>query len=878
MKSRLLHFIVFTIFTTYQLIAQNQPKKEYSAGECSKTEISVDGKLDDTAWMKATWQDDFVQYMPSEGLLPSQKTDFAILRDENYIYVGFKAWDSSPDSIVQRLTGRDELDGDYVSIQFDSFFDQRTAFSFTVNAAGIKFDFMLSNDGEVQDNTWDPIWLVRTSHDKLGWYAEMRIPLTQLRFEGDGEQKWGLQVGRMLFRKQEVSLWQSASQKNAGWVSQFGELKGLKNLKARKVADITPYVVARTDRYAKEPENPFKSSGKKNRLDAGVDGKVGLTNNLTLDFTINPDFGQVEADPSEVNLTSYETFFLEKRPFFIEGKNILSFPLMFGDGDLAAENLFYSRRIGRRPHNSPELQDKEYMQAPEFTSILGAAKITGKTKKGWSLGILESLTSDEFARISNVTQRTEMIEPFTNYSIGRVQKDFDNGNTILGGMFTMVNRNLAEEQLNDLHKTAFTGGFDFVRKWHNKDWEIDVSSYFSRVEGSTEAISTTQQSWIHNFQRPDATYLEFDSTRRSLTGQGGKFVLAKMGGKLKFMAATTWKSPELELNDVGYMRQADNILEVIWVGYRIYEPFSIFRNLNLNVNQWTEWNFAGELTGPGGNFNAHAQMKNYWNIHLGTNINGEGLSTTELRGGPALKINGSKNIWFAFGSNEQKKLTAQMEFMALSGNEKDSKSIISINCDIGYRPSKNLKINLIPVFTSNDDQLQYVDQPTYNATQKDYIFARIHQQTLSASLRVNYNITPDLSIQYWGQPFLSSGKYSEFKKITDGRADQYDDRFSAFSGNELTYISSDEQYQVSDQAGNPLYRFNQPDFNVKEFLSNMVVKWEYLPGSILYMVWSQSRNNSVSNGIFDFQNDMVKLFDNKPYNVFLLKMSFRIGR
>ena len=876
MKIRFLFFSIF-LFTAAHLIAQIQPKKEYFAGECTKTELSVDGKLNEHAWMKANWQGDFVQYEPSEGKNPGQKTDFAILLDENYVYVGFKAWDTSPDSIVQRLSRRDEMDGDFVAVQFDSYFDKRTAFSFMVNAAGIKNDFIISNDGDTEDETWDPIWLVKTSRDQLGWYAEIRIPLTQLRFGANAEQIWGLQVGRTLFRKQEITLWQPASKKISGWVSEFGELKGLKNLKSRKVADLTPYVVARTDRFEKEQGNPFKKSGKKNQLDVGLDGKVGLTNNLTLDFTINPDFGQVEADPSQVNLTSFETFFQEKRPFFIEGKNILSFPLMFGDGDFSAENLFYSRRIGRRPHNNPELNGGEYVDKPEFTSILGAAKITGKTKKGWSLGLLESLTSEEFADISNGHKRTEMIEPFTNYTISRVQKDFNNGNTLLGGMFTMVNRNLNEDQLNYLHKSAFTGGIDFVHKWHNKDWEFDLTTYFSRIEGSTEAISNTQKSWIHGFQRPDATHVEFDSTLTSLSGQGGKMVLAKNGGRLKFMAATTWKSPGLELNDVGYMRQADDILEVIWVGYRIYEPFSIFRNLNLNFNQWTEWNFAGEPTGPGGNINAHTKLKNYWNFHLGTNINGEALSTTELRGGPAIKLPGSKNLWFAFGSNEQKKLTAEMEFMILRGNITGTKRVVNYNIGLGYRPSKSLKITLSPNFFNNQDELQYVTQQEYG-TRKDYVFARIQQKTLSASLRVNYNITPDLSIQYWGQPFLSSGKYTKFKMITDGRADDFANRFRNFSVNEISLNATAEQYQVSDQAGNKLYSFDQPDFNVKEFLSNMVVRWEYLPGSTIYLVWSQTRNQSISNGNFDFQNDLTKLFDNKPYNVFLLKMSFRIGR
>ena len=873
------HYLISVILctTTTYLFAQNQPKKEYYPTACSKNEISIDGKLEEAAWQKANWQDDFTQYEPSEGKQPSQKTEFAILLDENDIYVGFKCWDNHPDSIVQRLTRRDEQDGDFVAVQFDSYFDKRTAFSFMANAAAIKNDFIISNDGENEDNTWDPIWLVKTSLDDKGWYAEMKIPLTQLRFEGNSEQTWGLQVGRSLFRKQEVSLWQASSKKISGWVSHYGELKGLKNLKSRKVADIMPYAVARTDRYEKEAVNPFKQSGKKNQLDIGLDGKLGLTNNLTLDFTINPDFGQVEADPSQVNLTSFETFFQEKRPFFIEGKNILSFPLMFGDGDLASENLFYSRRIGRRPHYSPDLADGEYIKAPEFTSILGAAKITGKTKTGWSLGILESLTSDEFADISNGHQRREMIEPFTNYTIGRVQKDFNKGNTLLGGMFTSVNRNLGEEQLDYLHKSAFTGGFDFVHKWHNKDWEIDFSTYFSRVEGSAEAITNTQKSWIHGFQRPDASYLKLDTTRTSLSGQGGKVVLAKNGGKLKFMAATAWKSPGLELNDVGYMRQADNIMEVIWVGYRIYEPFSVFRNLSLNFNQWTEWNFGGELTGPGGNINGHTQLKNYWYLNMGVNWNGKGLSTTELRGGPALKYSGSKNAWIGIGTNDQKRLTGEVGFSVNRGNVKNSRQSYSADFSLGYRPSKSLKITLSPGFNSNNDELQYVTQQDYS-NKTDYIFARIHQKTLSASLRINYIITPNLSIQYWGQPFLASGKYTEFKRIADSRADKYTDRFNLFESNELAYIAPDEMYRVSDETGNELYTFDQPDFNMKEFLSNMVVRWEYLPGSTIYLVWSQTRNQSVSDGNFNFNSDLAKLFDDKPYNVFLLKMSFRLGK
>ncbi|MCG8523802.1 MAG: DUF5916 domain-containing protein, partial [Pseudomonadales bacterium] len=339
----------------------------------------------------------------------------------------------------------------------------RTSFAFFVSAAGVKNDFVQSNDGGTEDTTWDPIWWVKTTKTESGWNAEMRIPLSQLRFEEGDEQLWGMQVLRFIFRKDELSSWQPMEREKSGFVSQFGTMNGIKNIKPKNTMSVTPYAVARTERFEKEPENPFRSSGKVNDLDVGLDAKIGLTNYLTMDLTINPDFGQVEADPSEVNLTTYETFFEEKRPFFIEGKNILNYSLQFGGGDLAAEGLFYSRRIGRRPHYYPDLEDGEYADSPDFTSILGAAKITGKTKNGWSVGVLESVTAEENAEIKGIGEgRTQSVEPLTNYFVGRLQKDFNEGNTYVGGMLTAVNRNINDSNLDFLHKSAYTGGFDFV--------------------------------------------------------------------------------------------------------------------------------------------------------------------------------------------------------------------------------------------------------------------------------------------------------------------------------------------------------------------------------------------------------------------------------
>lgn len=877
MKARKTNLLLLLLLVSFISKAQNYPTKSYQTKEKGSDNLTIDGKLDELSWQTANWQDDFIQHEPFEGKAPGQKTEFAILYDDNFIYVGFKAYDTAPDSIVQRMTQRDNMDGDLVGIQFDSYHDKRTAFTFIVSAAGIKTEYIVSNDGDNEDYTWDPIWWVKTSIDKHGWYAEMRIPLSQLRFDDNNDMLWGLQVGRYLFRKDEWSFYQPIAKKQSGWVSHFADLKGLQDIKSKKTMSFTPYVVARTDRFEKEVENPFRSSGKRNKLDAGLDGKLGITKNLTLDFTINPDFGQVEADPSEVNLSTYETFFAEKRPFFIEGKNILSFPLMFGDGSLANENLFYSRRIGRRPHYSPDINDDEYIKSPEFTKILGAAKMTGKTKNGWSVGVLESLTGNEYAKISNGHTREVKVEPLTNYAIGRIQKDINDGNTTIGGMFTAVNRQLNTEDLNFLHKAAYTGGIDFVHKWDNKNWEIDFSSYFSHVEGSTEAIKNTQESWIHGFQRPDASHLTLDTTRTSLTGQGGKIVFGKYGGKLKFLNAIAWKSPGLELNDVGYLREADNIFQVLWVGYRIYEPFSIFRYLNFNFNQWTSWDFGGELLDPGGNINLNTQFKNFWYMSGGFNIDGKSLSTTALRGGSALKVPGSKNIWFNLSTNDQKKFTVGYSMSTFRSNEKKSHHEENFGFDFGYRPSKSLKITISPGYSEANKELQYVTQEETD-TGTDYIFARIKQNTLNASIRINYNITPDLSIQYWGQPFIATGKYNEFKRVTDSRANKYRDRFKLFDTDELSYDATNETYQVLNNSGDQLYTFDQPDFNVKNFLSNMVVRWEYSPGSTLYLVWSQTRNTSVADGSFDFNRDIQRLFDEKPYNVFLIKLSYRIGR
>lgn len=842
-----------------------------------KNELVIDGIINENAWKNVKWQSDFKQSQPHDGANPSQKTSFKILYNNNNVYVAIRAHDTYPDSIETRMTRRDDIDGDFAGIQLDSYYDLRTAFTFIVSAAGVKMDMIMTNDGENEDMTWDPIWYVKTNIDNEGWTAEMRIPLSQLRFDKSGNQKWGLQVARMLFRKEELTIWQHIPQEAPGWVHLMGELHGLNDLEPKRQIEIAPYTVAKAERFEKIEGNPF-ATGKSENISAGVDGKIGVTNNLTLDFTVNPDFGQVEADPSEINLTAYETFFEEKRPFFVEGKNIYSYNLMMGDGDMSSENLFYSRRIGRRPQHYPSLEEGEYADIPDNTSILGAAKLSGKTKNGLSIGIMESVAAEEKAEIDlDGERRFETVEPLTNYFVTRLQKDYDKGNTIIGGMFTATNRKNHTEALDHLHKSAYTGGLDFMHQWKEKTYSVSGKFFFSQVNGSPEALLKTQESSARYFQRPDAGYLSVDSSRTSLMGQGGRLQFLKSGGgHFSYGAFLIWKSPGLELNDIGFLRSTDQILQIGWAQYRIWEPFSIFRNFNINVNQWTAWDFGLVNNDKGGNFNFHTQFKNYWSLSTGINFNSQGISNSMLRGGPSMKTPGRINNFFSLRTDNRKKISFNVMTSINRGRYKSSQSN-NYSIGVNYKPLKTLSISLQPGYSTNKRDLQYITKEQFNDEDR-YIFSSIDQKVLSMSLRINLSLTPTLTIQYWGQPFIAAGNYSDIKYITNTMADDYEDRFHTFTGDEITYYEEDGCYAIDEDLDSEEdYFLGNPDFNVKEFKSNLVARWEYVPGSTVFLVWSQSRDGFDPTGNFALNRNVGDLFDITPHNIFLLKFSYRFG-
>ena len=881
MTIRFLLFLSMILYTLPdQAIAQQDgTKKIYTTARITDKPPNIDGVLNDEAWQLVAWGTDFVQWQPNSGAAPTEQTAFKILYDDRNLYIAFKCYDSEPEKIVRRMSRRDGFAGDWVEINIDSYFDHLTAFSFTLSASGVINDEVISNNGDNWDESWDPIWYARTAIDQEGWTGEARIPLSQIRFANKEHHIWGIQLQRRFFRKEERSTWQNVPIDAPGWVHLFGELHGISGIKPQKQVEIAPYALAQLDRFEREAGNPF-ATGKDSHLSMGVDGKIGITSDLTLDFTVNPDFGQVEADPSQVNLSAFEVFFQERRPFFVEGRNILEFPLTESawGGTFSQDRLFHSRRIGRPPQYFPDLDEEVYMDMPNNSSILGALKLTGKTRKGLSIGIMESVTAKERAMLDGNGQREMVtVEPLTNYFVGRVLQDIKQGNTQIGIMATATNRHLNDPYLNFLHKSAYSWGLDFNHNWKDRTYYVAGKVATSYVNGSQQAILDSQTSSERFFQRPDASYVRVDSSRTSLTGSGGMLKFGKGGnGKIRFQSGVTWRSPEFAINDLGFMRNSDIINQWTWVGYQLPEPTKKFRRYYLNFNEFADWDFGGVNTSRGINFNTHAQFSNYWRFSMGSTLRSRQISNFDLRGGPSIKYPGSGNFWFFIASDERKKFTGWIEPYIFWGYDDYLKGH-GISMTLNLQPTYALRISLNPYYEKNVNEQQYITTADFDGSPR-YLTGRIRQNTGSMAIRLNYSILPNLSIEYYGQPFFSSGTYTGFKRITDPVNDHYNDRFHQFSELEIVYSQTNNEYQVDENTdGITDYSFEDPNFEFLQFRSNLVVRWEYKPGSTVYLVWNKERTDHPQPGSFSFSDTINNFFDpkDKAYNIFLLKFTYR---
>ncbi|MFN8240405.1 MAG: DUF5916 domain-containing protein [Bacteroidales bacterium] len=836
----------------------------YTTTRLTTSKPVIDGKLDDECWSTGTWAGNWHQFIPSEGAEPSYPTDMKILYDDKNLYVAFRAWDDEPGKVHRYAGGRDSFEGDMIGVNFDSYHDYRTGFEFTVTAWGQKIDLILFNPDN-WDVNWTAVWKVKTAIEDSAWVAEMEIPFSQLRYSVQNDQVWGMHTWRWIDRKQEESNWEQQSKTGAGMLYNFGELHGINSLPKSRRLEIMPYGLTKLTTMEKEAGNPFTEKGRAFNGNLGLDAKYGISSNFTLDLTINPDFGQVESDPSVMNLTAFETFYEEKRPFFLEGLTIFDF-------DFDEESIFYSRRIGHSPSREIFPSPNTFVKSPDMTTIADAVKISGTTSDGLSVGFIQSLTGPEYAKVTDIfgDTRHSVVEPLTNYTVARVQKGYKAGTTVIGGMLTSTNRFMNGTDLSFLPENAYTGGFDIIHRWKDKEFFIDAKLIGSHVTGNVDAIKLLQESSARYFQRPEASYLDFDSTRTSLSGFGGKIKIGKGAkGFWRYSTALKWLSPGLELNDLGYMQTADEINNENEISYFVNQPVSIFRTYSINLEQFNSWNFGGKFLGTGGHLSFSSEFKNQWGLGVNLIYHTSGPDSRLLRGGYDFIMPYRIMAFGNMKTDPSKKVNANIQYSFQSmGN--DALSTYSVTPGVSMRPMRTLRFTVSATWEESRNDLQYVST-IKNTSSSRYILGRIDQKTLGLTFRADLNITPEFSIQYYGSPFISRGSYSQFKNVTNGSAGNYEDRFSLINNPSL----AGGNYNV-DENGDLVtdYAFANPDFNFHEFRSNLVAKWEYRLGSFIYFVWSTDKNGLTSDPASSLGESFRKLNKVFPRNIFLVKLNY----
>ncbi|MEO6211852.1 MAG: DUF5916 domain-containing protein [Gemmatimonadaceae bacterium] len=811
---------------------------------------TIDGKDDDAIWRTAPEITAFQQFSPNSGAAASFRTSVKVAYDDRYLYVLVRMYDPHPDSIRAYLSRRDvSTPSDRVKIMIDSYHDRRTGYELAVNPRGVKTDLYTYNDSE-EDPSWDGVWDVGTAIDALGWVAEYRVPFSQMRFPRSTTHVFGLGIVRDIARLNERDSWPLIRRDRTGIASQFGELTGIQGLGTPRHLEVLPYAVTKNITTT----TPSLAYGHQQQITGGADLKYGVTSNFTLDATVNPDFGQVEADPAVINLSAFETYYQEKRPFFIEGSGIFRFNLQCHNG--ACSGLFYSRRIGR----APEITDTSTTaQLPTNTSIIGAAKLTGRTQHGLSVGVLDAVTDREAGSLA------QTIEPRTNYFVGRVQQELGDSKGNIGVMFTGVNRQLDNFSADSLRRTAYAGGLDFRRDFHSQDYRISGYAVKSDVSGSAQSIALTQANSTHYYQKPRDGEA-YDTTRTSLGGDAERLSFDKVNGLVQFQETYLRYSPGFEINDLGFLTEAGRQNQSTFVALNLTHPTGLYRALFAYIDQHAQWNAVSmsskHLTDDDVQFGFDGAMTNSWLLHgnLGVHRFIPVYDDRATRGGPALRRVPYQDVSLEVDGDPRLRLLPSFGVFAFHGNGTPGESSWGYGLDpsIAFRLSRSLTGAISPHFDHNSDNNQWVDNIiSSDNADTAYTFGRLDQNTVSLTARVDYTLSPKLSLQVYAQPFASSGKYTSWRQLSDdpGNAD-YDRRYVPYG----------------TQAGASEY-----NFDVAEFNSNVVLRWEYRAGSAIYAVWTQGRNFESAGspfGNFNLRGSARDLYAIHPDNTFLIKASY----
>lgn len=849
----------------------------------SPSEINLDGYLNESIWLKSPVATGFTQRFPDDNSPSTQKTEVRIIYAEDAIYVGFIAYDSAPDSIIAPLFRRDGTQSsDWVYVAFDSYNDKRTAFSFAVNPRGVQKDILYFNDNQ-EDELWDSVWEAKTYVGDFGWSAEIRIPFSQLRFSTRSEiMEWGVNFQRRIARNGEISFWAPSPRTEESLVSKFGRLLGIKDLEEPRRLEISPYI-AGSLLNAPNPENgnPFYST---NSLSGNIGGdiKYGVTSDFTLTATVNPDFGQVEADPAVINLTANENFFNERRPFFLEGSDLF----LFGRTQTYSTNgnpiTFYSRRIGRTPQGSAESAGLEtsFVDRPDHTTIATAAKLSGKTKSGWSVGFMNAYTLGEDAEYESVngSMGTFKIEPATNYMVARTKKDFNKGNTYIGGFLSAVNRSISNTYFeNFLRSSAYLGGVDYEHNFNNRDWVASGTMSVTSINGSSEAIMQAQRSPVRFYQRVDSDNLNVDESLTQLSGLATEFSIQKRGGKDHWLGSLTFSSvsPGYEANDLGFQNRADYKALNGGLVYRENTP-KHFNYYEVWLFRGQSWNFDNDNIGHWYNLGTAVRMRNQWRINSEFMYRPTVLSDRLTRGGPLTKM--PDNFSFNININSNPSKIVSYNFGTFSRQDTEGGGFYEVYGGIRVRPATWLQFSVNPGYFNDNNKFQYlrtVPDATSGTFGNRYVFGEIEQHTVSASIRLDWTFSPKMSLQTYVRPYITSGRYSNFKELSRARAADYS-MYGSDSGS-IEHVNG--RYVVDPDGSGPAseFSFGDPNFNYRSIQGNAVFRWEYMPGSALFLVWQQQRDQFMNDGAFDMRGSMNDLFKAKATNVFLIKLSYWLG-
>ena len=809
----------------------------------------IDGRDDDAVWRIAPAATAFKMWRPTEGKEPREgfKTEAKIAYDASNLYVYVRAYDPHPDSIITLLERRDTYTAsDMIWIFVDSYRDRRTGYEFGVNAAGVKMDMAIYDDGN-EDSAWDAVWDVATKIDSLGWTAEYRLPLSQMRYSSDKSHIFGFLIDRNIYRYSERVSWPLLRQSKPGFVSQFGALEGMEGLESPRRLEAVPYVV--TKHATEVINNRFAN---KSRVSMGGDVKYRVAPNVTLDATINPDFGQVEADPAVLNLTAYESFFDERRPFFVAGQGLFRFNVNCSAVNCNGENLYYSRRIGRTPTLAGTYGDTVPLQP---TTILGAGKLIGRFPAGLTVAMVDAVTK----RVSSPGDTT--FEPTTNFMVLRATQDMRKGNSGVGAMLTAVNRKMDQWSSPYMTSNAYVGALDFRHKFLKNTYEISGSVDYSRVRADPRAMTELQRNAVHYYQRPDAD-LPLDSNRTLLTGDAQELSIGKVGGKhFMFNSAYSRRSPGFEVNDMGYLQRADQQSWSTWGGFFDRQERYFYKRFQWNWNWWQYWTTKSLPLEAATNTNLHITFKNNWGWHMGGTLGQLGTTYDDraARGGPAIRQDKYIAPWFFINGDDRRSIVPYFNANFFRGNDGRSWST-SFGPNFDLKMLRRFSSSLAFNWSHNvrDNQWYGLNADTLGVDR--YTFAHLDQTTTSATMRLNYTFTPNVSLQAYAQPFVSKGTYTNVRALSaTPRAEQYDDRFATFADSSIT----------NDPGG----------FNFKALQSNVVFRWEYAPGSTLFAVWNHGRQGYDGiEGSNSFQGDVRDLMRLHPSNTFLIKMSYWLNR